>query len=174
MKYIFFIFIIASVGANAQWKLIPFKNQYSNYPDTVQSNLNYNDTWSKMISFMQKNSCIARIVDKSTGILSIEMPNCKVASEDKNGKIDTGAFAVVQKIYSVARNKIYSLNKSSIVWNLHIDQSNSTIIIDSMKLLDARKIYSYNFIWDVFTSKDHPTPFFPTDKFTELIKEEVQ
>jgi hypothetical protein len=179
MKYFLFVImylLVISVYGSAQRRIIPFKNVYENYPDTIQSNLSFDDTWMRLIAFMQKNNFTGRIIDKSTGIITMQLQDAKITTENKKGVIDTSAWAIVQRIYSVPRNQYYYLKQSTVVWNLRITKTEdkTMIIIDSLNLLDAVKIYTYNIVTDQDNAKQYHTMYFPTQKFGELIKQNLE
>jgi hypothetical protein len=59
MKYFLFVImylLVISVYGSAQRRIIPFKNVYENYPDTIQSNLSFDDTWDAFDHMIHKGS----------------------------------------------------------------------------------------------------------------------
>jgi hypothetical protein len=178
MKYFLILFVIVSVSSYAQRRIIPFKNNYQQYPLTITTNLSYDSAWQHLISFIAQNSFTGKLVDKATGTMLIRIDKAKLTAENKDGKIDSNTWLVTQRIYSVPRNKFYWLKESPIVWYIKVKSNNGTtsITIDSAQVEEATKIYTANPLApDVVQEKhkEYRLNYYTTGKFEALIKNEV-
>ena len=123
--------------ASCSPKIVPLKSAYNTKSTELTSTADFEKVWEKVVAMFAKRGVVVKVIDKSSGFISVHYTSAPFTSEDKDGKLmDSAAWVVVPKIYSPLGRKYYTGTEGPIDWNIYVKRSTSYIVTINIKLVD--------------------------------------
>lgn len=132
--------------------------------------------WEKVIAMFSKKGISVKVIDKSSGFISVHYPTAPFTTEDKGGKlVDSNAWVVTAKIYDPIGRKYYSGNEGPIDWNIYIRKTTDKVTTVNIKLVDDPTIlnfYSPGYIENA--KRTYKVKAYSTGVFERLLAEQIR